>query len=118
MSRIIRTRFSQMRNRVTFLEEISSGPEAGGGDLEEVFSCACAVEEISFKDFEILNLSAEKKYITIITRNNRSAFQPDTFHQFQIRDGISSNKIYNVKELSALPQTREQYIKIVGEQSE
>ena len=118
MSRIIRTRFSDMRNRVTFLEEISSGPEAGEGDLEEVFSCACAVEEISFKDFEILNLSAEKKYITIITRNNRSAFQPDTFHKLKLRDGLAKDKTYNVKELFALPNTKEQYLKIVGEQSE
>ena len=118
MSRIIRTRFSQMRNRVTFLEEISSGPEAGGGDLEEVFSCACAVEEVSLKDFEVLGLSTGKKYITIITRNNWKTFQPQHFHQFQLRDGFMKDKIYNVKEVSALPQTREQYIKIVGEQSE
>ena len=118
MSRIIRTRFSDMRNRVTFYEEGSSGPEAGGGDLEEVFSCAAAIEELSLKDFEVLGLSSSKDYITIITRNNWKTFQPQHFHQFQLRDGFMKDKIYNVKELSALPQTREQYIKIIGEAQE
>lgn len=117
MSRIIKTRFSQMRNRVTFYEEESSGPEAGGS-LAEVFSCAAAIEETSLKDFEVLGLSVGKKYLTIITRSNYPEFHPENHHQFKIRDGFMKDKTYNVKEVSALPNTKEQYIKIVGEQSE
>lgn len=107
-----------MRNRVTFYEEVSEGPEAGGGSLEEVFSCAAAIEETSLKDFEVLGLSVGKKYITIITRNNWKTFQPENYHQFKLRDGFIKDKIFNVKEIAAVPNTKEQYIKIVGEQAE
>lgn len=118
-NRLIKTRFSEMRNRVIFLEEVEKeGPEAGGSSLEEVFSCAAAIEEVSLKDFEVLGLSASKKYITIIVRNNYKAFQPEHHHQFKLRDGLTKNKIFNVKEVSALAGTKETYIKIVGEQAE
>ena len=106
-----------MRNRVTFYEEVSEGPEAGGS-LEEVFSCAAAVEELSLKDFQIFDLSTSKKYTTIIIRNSFSAFQPDPIHKFKLRDGLAKDKTYNVKEIFALPNTKEQYLKVVGEQSE
>lgn len=104
-----------MRNRVMFYEEVSSGPEAGGGSLEEVFSCACAIEELSLKDFEVLGLSSSKDYITIITRNNWKTFQPEHYHQFKLRDGFMKDKTYNVKEVAFVPRTKETYLKIVGE---
>ena len=104
-----------MRNRATFYEEVSAGPEAGSSSLEEVFSSACAVEELSQKDFDVLGLSTGKRYTTIVVRNSFSAFTPDTIHKFKIRSGLMKDKVFNVKEVSSIPGTKEAYLKIIGE---
>lgn len=109
----MRNRVNLLTDRVVFLEEVQTGPEVGG-DVEEVFECACEVYEPTLKDTNTLNLKSNKQVVTLTIRDARPAFKPKPHYQFQLISGYFKDQVFNIK--SIVPYSNDtSYLKIVGE---
>lgn len=103
-----------LNNRVKFFVLGSSGPEAHGGDYEEVYECYCKDYEPSTKDYTVLDAPAGKKTVTIIIRDNHKEFKPDYNHSFELQSGYFVGTKFNIKNISP-DDSKTPQIKIVGE---
>lgn len=107
-------RVNLLSDRVAFLEEVYTGPEVGGGGLEEVYECFCEVYEPSMKDATVLNASTNKQTVTLTIRNAPFAFKPRPHHQFKVKSGFFEGELFNIKTI--VPYSNDNsYLKIVGE---
>jgi len=105
---------SLMKNRVVFLEEQESGPEVSGGELVELYECACDDYEPTLRDVAVLDASAHKNKVTITIRNAYQAFKPLPHHKFKLRSGYFKDEIFEIKNVGPYSDNPN-FLKIVGE---
>ena len=110
---MMRNRVNLLADRLVFLEEVQSGPEAGG-DLKELFECSCEVYEPTLKDTNTLNIKSNKQIVTVTVRDARPSFKPKPHHQFKLISGYFKGRVFNIK--SIVPYSNDpSFLKIVGE---
>lgn len=105
---------SLMRNRVAFMEEVSSGPEAHGGGLVEVYECACDDYEPTTKDETAIGTPAGKTMITITVRNASQEFRPSNHHKFKLLSGYFKDVVFDIKRITPYSDNPN-FLKVVGE---
>lgn len=103
-----------MKNRVVFLEEQESGPEVSGGELVELYECACDDYEPTMRDVAVLDASTHKNKVTITIRNAYQAFKPLPHHKFKLRSGYFKDEIFEIKNVGPYSDNPN-FLKIVGE---
>lgn len=104
---------SLMKNRVIFLDEQSAGPEVGG-ELSEVYECACDAYEPTTRDATAIEAPAGKKVITLSVRNVYQEFRPLENHKFQLQGGYFKDVVFEIKRIVPYSDNPN-FLKIIGE---
>ena len=100
--------------RISFYTDLDEGPEAGMGELQNVYSCFADMYEPTQKDVQLNNLEVSKRSVTLNIRDAQPQFIPSSKHVFEIKNGMYAGLFFNVKNVA--PAKSPNYVKVVGEE--
>lgn len=92
--------FEDLKTRITFYEfQPNYGPEPGEGEARTLYSCFAAVDKVWLRDLEQAKANNTLEDLTIVIRDPRGDFIPNTKMYIGIDDGRYYGKRYNVKSI-------------------
>ena len=100
--------------RISFYTDLDEGPEAGMGELQNVYSCFADMYEPTQKDVQLNNLEVSKRSVTLNIRDAQPQFVPTVNQVFEVHNGMYAGLFFNIKSVS--PAKTKGYVKIVGEE--
>ena len=74
--------------RISFYTDLDEGPEAGMGELQNVYSCFADMYEPTQKDVQLNNLEVSKRSVTLNIRDAQPQFVPTVNQVFEVHNGM------------------------------
>lgn len=81
-----KTGAGELKTFVHFLKSANSGPDPGGSNTNDLYSCTAEVYNPSMKDLEVMKANGSKKGVTIKIRDPLQDYQPSNKHKVKIDD--------------------------------
>ncbi|WP_281958512.1 hypothetical protein [Enterococcus cecorum] len=105
----------RLKTPVHFLSNSYDGPEPSEDELSEVFSTYCEIYSSSMKDIEILNNVNAKFGMTIVIRNQSTAFIPTRDLQVKVDDYRYQNQTFNIYDIRPSDESYTIVLGVVGD---
>ncbi|HGN7117997.1 TPA: hypothetical protein ACKW5T_002523 [Staphylococcus aureus] len=91
--------FNEFKDRAYFFKYVNKGPYPDEEEEMKLYSCFCKIYNLSMKDREILKTTDSKTGLTIIIRDSKGEYLPQTNHLVKINGVIYSEKLFNIEEI-------------------